>query len=208
MSMKPSIKSLLVPTIAITGMGVLLLGWAYSVKREVLALALHRPKASQEGPPRRHGFRGDLIGYGEKSVAIRSVRPDNRVALLTLANADQFIDRYSEFSENTPEYVRAFDRLSRDRAALLAFRELVSQAAPSGRVYGLCGLYFTHSGVFLRAQAQLFQTAPLPVWYWPSYDVALRSSTRDLSIDPEKVCRNLGPLHRGVAEIEKEGSRQ
>jgi len=148
-----------------------------------------------------------LIGYGEKSTAIHSVRSDNRLALLTLANAEQFIDRYSEFSGDTPEYVMEFDRLSRDQAALPAFRELVIQATPSGRMYGLCGLYFSHSGMFLGAQAQLLQAAPLPVWYWPSYDVVQRTSTHDLTRKPEDLCRNLGPLHRRVAEIETEGSR-
>lgn len=187
---------------ALASVGTLLLIpiWMYSVKQELLR---QKPPSSQSPdearsgiPPIQTDFRGDLIGYAKDSVALQSIRSENRVALLTLANAGAVLNRDSDFWGNTPEYVKAFDCIGEDPAALLAFRELVLNATPAGRIYGLCGLYLKRSAAFSLAREHLAQSAQSLVWYLSSYDVIEQWDTRELAERPEGICQSLEGLTR------------
>jgi hypothetical protein len=178
--------------------------WMYSVKQELLWAA---PPYSQDAEKARRGpidiqanFRGDLIGYAISSIALRSIRPENRVPLMTLANAEMILNRDSNFSGNTPEYLNAFDSIGKDPAALLAFRELVLNATPAGRIYGFCGLYLKRSSASSLAREHLVQSSQSLVWFKSGYDVFERRDTRELARRPEYVCRRLEKASRAAAD--------
>ena len=189
----PYLRTLGLIGIILASIGVILLIWMGRVKQEVLRQESLYMQGAEEGLAYAHAyFRGDLIGYTKNSRALKSVRTENRRALLALANAVAVFHRRSNFSGEIPDYVKAFDTLDNDPAALLAFRELVLYATPAGRVYGLCGLYFKRSGSYSLARTHLIQAPQSLVWVWSTYDVLEQMDTRKLAEKSESICLEIG----------------
>jgi hypothetical protein len=93
---------------------------------------------------------------------------------------------------DTPGYAKAFDAISNDPAAFLAFRELVFYATPAGKVYGLCGLYLHRPSAFSLARTHLTQSSRSLVWLKSSYDVFEEHDTHELAARPEGLCSEIG----------------
>lgn len=183
--MKPrTVHTSVLVVVAVAAMAVMLLvGWSYRVKQQSLALQGledEEPGGFPEMP--RIGFEGDLIYYAKRSYTLKLLRPHNREALLTLANAGAW---------GTSPYAKAFEQVMADPAARLAFKELVVEATPPGKVYGLCGLYLTQSTAFPEARARLVRAGPSRVWIQSSDDSFDVSSTSALAFRPELTCQAL-----------------
>lgn len=190
------LRTLGVIGLSLASIGAILMIWMDRVKQELLRQESSYTQGAEEGalggaPYSHTDFRGDLIGYAKNSIALNSVRPENRVALLTLANAGTILHRGSDFSGDTPDYVKAFDVIDNDSAALIAFRELVLYATPAGKIYGLCGLYLKRSSSFSLARAHLIQSPPSLVLFKSSYDVIEERDARKLAERPEDICLKL-----------------
>ena len=190
--------------LALASVVALLLFWMRSVKHESLRhehpYSQGMADARSQEPEFRTNFRGDLIGYAKNSTALQAVHSESRVDLLTLANAGAVLHRDSDFSGNTPEYVKAFDCIAEDPAALLAFRELVANANPAGRIYGLCGLYLKRSAAFPLAREHLLRSARSLVWFQSSYDVIALRNTHEMAERPEDICRRLEGHERSAGQ--------
>lgn len=199
----PSFRRLALIGLALASGGTLLLIsiWMYGVKQELLRQKLpcsQTPDKARDGAPYIRGyFRGDLIGYSKHSVALQLVRSENRIALLTLANAGAVLRRDSDFLGNTPDYVTAFDSIGEDPAALFAFRELVLNASPAGRIYGLCGLCLKKAVGFSLARKHLAKSSRSLVWVQASYDVFEQLDIRELAERPEGICQKVGGVTEG-----------
>lgn len=194
----PSFRRFALIGLASGSAGALLLIWIWmsGVKKELLR---QEPPYSQAQDSAKDGvlgirgdFRGDIIGYSKHSVALQLVRSENRMALLTLANAEAVLHRDSDSFGRTPGYATAFDCMSEDPAALFAFRELALNASPAGRVYGLCGLYLKKAAGFSLASKHLARSSRSLVWFKSSYDVFERWDLRELAERPGDICPEIG----------------
>ena len=189
----PHLRTLGLIGFILASIGVILLIWMGRVKQELLRQESPYTQREEEELAYMHTyFRGDLIGYTKNSLARKSVRTENRIALLTLANAVAVLHRGSNISGDTPDYVKAFDAIENDPAALLAFRELVLYATPAGRVYGLCGLYLKRSTSYSLARTHLIQAPQTLVWFRSTYDFVEQMDARELAEKPESICLKIG----------------
>ena len=192
----PYLRALVVIGLTLASIGAILLIWMGRVKQESLGQEspyTQNPEDVRGGAPYSHtDFRGDLIGYAKTSIALKAVRSESRLALLTIANAGMLLHRGSDFSGDTPDYVKAFDVIDNDPAALLAFRELALYATPAGRIYGLCGLHLKRSGSFSLARTYLIQSPRSIVLFKSSYDVIEERDARQLAERSEDICLQLG----------------
>jgi hypothetical protein len=112
----------------------------------VFAVALSRKRAVGPADPNDLPSLGevrDRNNFAAKSATLPRMRPENRAALLMLANADIFISDRVGASAATPSSVRAFRRPFNDPRADAAFKELISSAPLAPQLYGLCGVYLT-----------------------------------------------------------------
>jgi len=111
------------------------------------------------GPKERRGRALDILGGGwpeifrerEPSQELRAKLTKPGVqAFRRLMVAERFTDDAIYDGGVTPNEVIAMRRLFREPEAREAFEELERRATLPGRLFGLCGLYYTNSSIFLE----------------------------------------------------------
>ena len=76
--------------------------------------------------------------------------PGGRAAYERLLKADRFEEGHVGFAGRLSEYIVAFNTLLQEKAADEAFKSLLAEAQIAGRLYALCGVYFTDREFFLQ----------------------------------------------------------
>jgi hypothetical protein len=80
-----------------------------------------------------------------------ALSPEGREAFRILRDAERFTDDAIYYAGITPVEVRAFRWLMREPEAGPAFAQLAREATLPGRLYALCGLYYTDPAAFTKA---------------------------------------------------------
>jgi hypothetical protein len=124
--------------------------WEHEVERETAALQppeVFRVRRMADWPSR---YAGDVGHFARQSSVFPKLSAKGQAAFLALANAREWS---AAFDDSRVEYpnTRAFNSLLYEAYGAEAFAELAESATIYGRLYGLCGLYFTDRDALVKA---------------------------------------------------------
>lgn len=77
--------------------------------------------------------------------------PGDKKAFQTIAAAERFCDEAVGYSGQVPQVVLALRALLKSDQGDAAFKQLLADATIAGKLYALCGLYYTDPGYFEQA---------------------------------------------------------
>lgn len=90
---------------------------------------------------------------------VLTLSPDGQIAYRSLLEAERFEDALVGFAGSLSEYAAALDTLLRETNADAAFKSLLNSATLPGRLYALCGLFYTDPAAF-QAELVKYKNSP------------------------------------------------
>lgn len=104
-----------------------------------------------------------ILGFGNLSAAPpANLSEKGNASYAIIVSARQFCSTGVGIAGATPNVVLAFRELLGEQAADAAFKSLLTEATMAGKLYALCGIYFTDPEFFPKA-VDRFKNSPIKV---------------------------------------------
>jgi hypothetical protein len=126
------------------------------------------------------------------SSAALELSPAARDAFEALKKSERFCDEHVGFAGQTPPEVIALRKLVSEKQAPLRFKELVDTGSTAGKLYALCGLYFSDYAEFQR-KIKPFRTSKAKVTTLMGCSIGTDSVAEIVELRESGVVRLTGP---------------
>lgn len=89
---------------------------------------------------------------------LQKLSPEGQKAYELLLKAERFEQGAVGFAGTVSPYVQSFNEILKEKSADEAFKSLLANATIAGKLYALCGIYFTDQESFERETAKYAQS--------------------------------------------------